>query len=133
MDDSHRIDAPCYSVRSLSMIPNGLGCRVSSIYENHRCLGRVANQGWWKRAMSDQKKQAAKPQFPEQFPTSATPVFVRYGILVGVLVALVLYVYLQGRPEAPVTTPVKSPLDAADEENPSAQPTADEEKLPLNG
>ena len=83
--------------------------------------------------MSEQRAPSSKPQFPEQFPTSATPVFVRYGILVGVLVALVLFVYFQNRPETPPSPPHKSPLDAADETPPVATPSADEEKLPLNG
>jgi len=57
-----------------------------------------------------------KPSFPEQFPTSAKPVYLRYGVLVVVLSAIFAYLYFEGRPEAPVSQP--SPLELLEEQPP---------------
>lgn len=39
------------------------------------------------------------PTTQQNFPTSAKPVFLRLGLLIAVLIAIMTYLYLDGRPE----------------------------------
>ena len=68
-----------------------------------------------------------KPSFPEQFPTSARPVYLRYGLLTLVLAAIFLYLYFEGKEPAPAKEP--NPLDLINQSSSTAATPAPEEEV----